>query len=67
MMFLIRVHWTRRVRDPEQDDEGTTTYAEFAPTATAATTKAVKKFNRHYGLHRAITSTTQETEPAPTP
>ena len=64
MLYLIEIHWTRRVADPELPPGGVTVMAEFGPSLTAATTKAVRKFQRHYHIHRAITSTNEKQDPA---
>ena len=65
MLFIIDVHWTRRTPDPERENAGTTTYAEFAHTATRATSQATRKFRRHYGLHLQITRTAEKQPPPP--
>lgn len=63
MLHLINIHWTRRTPREDKPSKGHSTYAERARTFNAAKSKAVRKFNRHYGLHLAIEKTT-ELDPA---
>lgn len=63
-LHLIEISWQRQDPRPDQALTGTTDYAEFARTLTAAITKAKTKFNRHYGMHRAITGATEKPQTA---
>jgi hypothetical protein len=64
MLHLVNVHWSRRSPHPDKPAKGKTTYAEYGRTFIAARSRAVKKFNRHYGTNLAITSTSQVEDPA---
>ena len=63
-LFLIDISWQRRQPDPDRENTGTKTYAEYARSLTRATTQACKKFRRHYGMHLAITQTAEKPDPA---
>jgi hypothetical protein len=64
MLYLIEIHWTRRSPELGRPDSGRATYAEFAKTFTAARNKAVRKFNRHLGMHLSIQRVAEKQDPA---
>lgn len=61
MMHLVTIHWHRRVAEPGRPDSGSTRYALAARYPAGARNKAVRKFNRHYGMHLAIRHIEQTT------
>lgn len=64
MLYLINIHWTRRVPEDGRPTNGKSTYAEYARTLTGAKRKAAAKFRRHYGLHLDVTRTEEFQDPA---
>lgn len=64
MLFLIDIHWQRRSPEPEREDSGISTYAMAGRSFAAAKSKAIRKFNRHFGLHLSISKTVEKADPA---
>jgi hypothetical protein len=64
MLYLINIHWTRRKAEEGRPHKGRATYPENARTFQAAKNKAVKKFNRRFGLHLAIEQVAEFQDPA---
>lgn len=64
MLYLLNIHWTRRTPRDDKPSKGHSTYAENAPSLNAAKSKAVRKFNRHYGIHLQVEKTTELADPA---
>jgi hypothetical protein len=64
MLFLIDIHWKRRSPLAGKPDHGTATYAEQARYLNAAKSKAIRKFNHHFGMHLSITQTVEKADPA---
>lgn len=59
-LYLIDITWTRRQPEPDRENTGTKTYAEYARTLTRAVSQASTKFRRHYGMHLAISKTAEK-------
>ena len=64
MLYLINIHWTRRKAEEGRTQKGHSTYAEEARNLQAAKGKAIRKFNRHFGLHLAIDQVAEFQDPA---
>lgn len=64
MLYLINIHWTRRKAEEGRPHKGRATYPEQARTLTAARNKAVRKFNRHFGMHLSIDQVAEFQDPA---
>jgi hypothetical protein len=64
MLYLINIHWTRRKAEEGRPHKGRATYPENARTFNAAKNKAVRKFNRHFGMHLAIDHVGEMSDPA---
>lgn len=64
MLYLINIHWTRRKAEEGRPSKGRATYPENARTLNAAKTKAVRKFNRHYGMLLTIDEVAEVQDPA---
>lgn len=64
MLYIINIHWTRRIPQEGRPDQGRSTYAEYAKSLTAAKRKASAKFRLHYGMHLAIESAEEFEDPA---
>jgi hypothetical protein len=63
-LFLIDIHWQRRAHEDGRERKGIAQYAENGRTFTAAKNKAIRKFNRHLGLHLRIDKTEEHQDPA---
>lgn len=63
-MFLINIYWRRRKPEEGRPTTGHSTYAERGRSFNAARSKAVKKFNRHFGTHLAIENVAEVQDPA---
>jgi hypothetical protein len=64
MLFLIDIQWHRRKAESDRAKSGKATYAENARSLAAAKNKAVRKFNRHFGMHLAIDQVAEKPDPA---
>jgi hypothetical protein len=64
MLYLINIHWKRRQPQEGRSNKGRATYPENARTFNAAKAKAVRKFNRHFGMHLAIDQVAEFQDPA---
>lgn len=64
MLYLINIHWKRRTPHPDKPQTGRSTYPENARTLQAGKNKAVKKFNRHFGMNLAIENVAEMADPA---
>lgn len=64
MLYLINIHRTRRKAEAGRPSKGRATYPEQARSFNAARNKAVRKFNRHFGMHLAIDEVAEFQDPA---
>lgn len=64
MLFLIDIHWQRRAPEADRPQTGIETYAIGGRSFNAAKGKAIRKFNRHFGLHLSIAKTVEKADPA---
>lgn len=64
MLYLINIQWHRRKAEEGRPQKGRATYPENARTLQAAKSKAVRKFNRHFGMHLAIDEVAEFNDPA---
>lgn len=64
MLYLINIRWSRRIAEAGRPSKGHYTYPENARTLNAAKNKAVRKFNRHFGMHLAIDLVAEFQDPA---
>jgi hypothetical protein len=64
MLYLIDIHWQRRKPEADRPQTGSSTYAMAGRTFNIAKGKAIKKFNRHFGMHLAINKTVEKQDPA---
>jgi hypothetical protein len=64
MLYLIDIHWQRRSPEEGRPQTGYSTYSMAGRTYTVAKGKAVRKFNRHFGMHLAINKVTEKQDPA---
>ena len=63
-LYLIDIHWQRRTPEAERPQSGIAQYAESGRSFNTAKGKAIRKFNRHIGLHLRIEKTVEHSEPA---
>ncbi len=64
MLHLIDIHWNRRVPQAGKAASGFSTYAEASRYLSGAKAKAVRKFNRHFGMHLSIERVAEKADPA---
>jgi hypothetical protein len=64
MLYLININWTRRQPEEGRPSKGRVTFPEQGRTLTTAKNKAVRKFNRHFGMHLAIDQVAEFQDPA---
>jgi len=63
-LFLIDIHWQRRSAQDGQPITGCDTSATAGHSLAEASRKAVRKFNRHFGMHRKVMRATEKQDPA---
>jgi hypothetical protein len=64
MLFLIDIHWQRRAKESDRPQSGIETYAIAGRTFNAAKSKAIRKFNRHFGMFLSIDKAIEKADPA---
>ena len=64
MLFIINITWHRRTPEAGRPQTGRATYAMTGRTFNAAKAKAVRKFNRHFGMHLAVDDVSEFQDPA---
>lgn len=63
-LYIIDIHWQRRAPEEGRAQTGFSTYAMAGRSFSVAKGKAVRKFNRHFGMHLSISKTTEKQDPA---
>jgi hypothetical protein len=64
MLYLINIHWKRRILEEGRPPSGKSTYPTAAANYPTAVCKAKRKFERKFGEHLAITKTEEFQDPA---
>jgi hypothetical protein len=64
MLYLITIHWQRRVLEEGRPSSGKSTYPTAARNYPTAVCKAKLKFQRKFGAHLTITKTEEFQDPA---